>query len=126
MPRVEPMLRPITAVPATVVERARGASIQVLVGPEDGADRLVTRCFTMAPGGRIPTHRHADIEHQQVVLEGAMVVSLDGRERVARVGDCLLIPAGVAHWYENRGAEAVRFLCMIPRTESYRTEWLEE
>jgi len=40
-------------------------------------------------------------------------------------GDCLLIPAGVAHWYENRGAVPVRFLCMVPLTEAYQTEWLE-
>ncbi len=125
MPAIAPLVRPLSSVPEVRVERARGASMQVLVGPDDGADRLVTRCFTLSPGGRIPCHRHPDIEHQQLVLEGEMVVNLDGSERVARAFDCVLIPAGTAHWYENRGDRPVRFLCMIPRTEGYATEWLE-
>jgi quercetin dioxygenase-like cupin family protein len=125
MPDIAPLVRPLSAVPAVQVDRARGASMRVLVGPDDGADRLVTRCFTLEVGGRIPCHRHADIEHQQVVLEGEMVVSLDGSERFVRALDCLLIPAGTAHWYENRGDRPVRFLCVIPRTDSYATEWLE-
>jgi quercetin dioxygenase-like cupin family protein len=124
MSRISPLVRAISSVPSAPVEGARGATIQVLVGPSEGADRLLTRCFTLAPGGRIPAHRHPDIEHQQVVLEGEMVVELDGRQLVVRKGDCLLIPAGMAHWYENRTASEVRFLCMIPRTDGYRTEWL--
>ena len=71
-------------------------------------------------------HRHATIEHQQVVLEGEMAIALDDREVVVRAGDCLLIPAGVAHWYENRGDVPVRFLCVVPITSEYQTEWLEE
>ena len=125
MSRVEPFVRPIPSFPAVPVERAEGATIQVLVGPAEGAERLLTRCFTLAPGGHIPRHRHAEIEHQQVLLEGEMVVWLDGRELVARAGDCLLIPAGVAHAYDNRADRPVRFLCMIPRTEGYQTEWLD-
>ena len=61
----------------------------------------------------------------QVVLEGEMVLGLDGREAVARAGDCLLIPAGVAHWYANRGTQPVSFLCVVPLTDDYQTEWLE-
>jgi len=99
--------------------------MQVLLGPEDGAPGFATRRFTLEPGGRIPNHRHATIEHEQVVLEGEMVIGLDGREAVVRAGDCLLIPAGVAHWYENRGAVPARFLCVVPITAQYETEWLE-
>jgi mannose-6-phosphate isomerase-like protein (cupin superfamily) len=54
-----------------------------------------------------------------------MVIGLDDREVEVGAGDCLLIPAGVAHWYENRGLLPVRFLCMVPLTERYQTEWLE-
>jgi quercetin dioxygenase-like cupin family protein len=110
---------------AQPVERSRGATIQVLLGPEDGAPHFVTRRFTLEPGGRIPSHRHDAIEHEQVVLEGSMVLELDGLERPVSAGDCVLIPAGVAHSYENRGDRSVRFLCMVPRTDDYQTEWLE-
>ena len=126
MPSVQqPVVRSMTEAQEVAVDRARGATIQVLLGPDDGVPRFVTRRFTLAPGGRIPCHRHADIEHEQVVLEGEMVLSLDGEEHTVRQGDCIFIPAGVAHWYENRTPAPVRFLCMVPRTDTYETDWLE-
>ncbi len=121
----DPVVRSMDDPRPSVVEGARGASIQVLLGPEDGTPTFVTRRFTLDPGGRIPCHRHPTIEHEQVVLEGEMVLALDDREHVVRAGDCVFIPAGVAHWYENRGDTPVRFLCMVPRTADYTTEWLE-
>ena len=123
--RSEPVVRSMDDPRPSTVEGARGTSIQVLLGPEDGTPNFVTRRFTIDPGGRIPCHRHPTIEHEQVVLEGEMVLALDDREHVVRAGDCVFIPAGVAHWYENRGAVPVRFLCMVPRTADYATEWLE-
>jgi quercetin dioxygenase-like cupin family protein len=120
-----PVVRSMATVKAQPVEHARGAAMEVVLGADDGVPHFVTRRFTIAPGGRIPCHRHDTIEHEQVVLEGAMVVGLDGREQVAAAGDCLFIPPGVAHWYENRGDVPVRFLCVVPRTEVYQTEWLE-
>ncbi len=125
MSTLTPVIRPMSAAAETAVERSRGATIQVLIGPDDGAPRFFTRRFTIQPGGRIPKHRHADVEHEQVVLEGEMVIGLDDDERTVKVGDTLFIPAGVAHWYENRSAEPMRFLCMVPRTDRYETEWLE-
>ena len=110
----------------TAVERSRGATIQVLIGPEQGAPRFFTRRFTLQPGARIPKHRHADVEHEQVVLEGEMVIGLDDDTRTVRAGDSIFIPSGVAHWYENRSDAPMRFLCMVPKTADYQTEWLEE
>ena len=97
----------------------------MLLGPEIGVPNFVTRLFTIEPGGRIPCHRHDTIEHEQVILDGAMVISLDGREAEVTTGDSIFIPAGVRHWYENRGSEPVRFLCVVPNTADYETEWLE-
>ncbi len=121
----EPVVRPMNASEAVDVERSRGTTIQILLGPEEGVPNFATRCFTIQPGGRIPRHRHDFIEHEQVVLEGSMVIGLDEREATAEAGDCIFIPAGVAHWYENRGEVPVRFLCVVPITKDYQTEWLE-
>ena len=107
------------------VERTRGARIEILLGPEEGVPNFATRRFTVDPGGRIPCHRHDAIEHEQVILEGSMVIGLDDREVEVAAGDCVFIPAGVAHWYENRGDGPVRFLCVVPMTADYQTEWLE-
>ncbi len=122
---VEPVVRRADAARPVPVANARGATMQVLLGPEDGTPHFVTRRFTIAPGGRIPCHRHDTVEHEQVVLEGSMVVGLDRRQVEVGPGDCLFIPAGVAHWYANQGAVPVRFLCVVPLTEDYQTEWLE-
>jgi quercetin dioxygenase-like cupin family protein len=114
------------AVEAIAVPRCRGTTMKVLLGPESGVPNFITRQFSVEPGGRIPCHRHDSIEHEQVVLEGSMVIGLDGREAEVGPGDAVFIPAGVDHWYENRGADTVRFVCVVPRTDDYQTEWLEE
>lgn len=110
-------------VSAQPVERSKGATIQVLLGPEEGMPHFYTRRFTLEPGARIPAHRHAHIEHEQVMLEGEMVLIIDGEERLAKAGDCIYIPSGVFHAYENRSPSLARFLCMVPATEAYETEW---
>jgi quercetin dioxygenase-like cupin family protein len=119
------VVRAMSEVPSNTVERSRGATIQMLLGPDEGVPRFVTRRFTLEPGGRIPCHRHTSIEHEQVVMEGTMVLGLDDRAVEVGAGDCVFIPAGVAHWYENRSEAAVRFLCIVPITDDYETEWLE-
>ena len=121
-----PMVRSIDSVEPETVARSRGAAIQVLIGPADGAANFVTRRFTLAPGGRIPRHRHDTIEHEQVMLDGAMVLGLGDREVEVRAGDAIFIPSGTAHWYENRSDRPALFLCIVPTTAEYRTEWLEE
>jgi quercetin dioxygenase-like cupin family protein len=120
-----PVVRSLDSVEEVTVPRCRGASLKVLLGPETGVPNFITRHFTLEPGGRIPCHRHDDIEHEQVVLEGRMLIGLDARELEVGPGDSIFIPAGVSHWYENRESVAVRFLCVVPHTEDYQTEWLE-
>jgi quercetin dioxygenase-like cupin family protein len=78
------------------------------------------------PSKRFPSRGVAAPEHEQVVLEGTMVIGLDARESEVGPGDSIFIPAGVSHWYENRENVAVRFLCVVPHTDDYQTEWLEE
>ena len=119
-----PIIRSIEQVPATPVDRSTGANIRILLGAADGMPNFHTRMFTIEPGGRIPQHRHDTIEHEQVILEGEMVIGLDGSEKTVVAGSCVYIPAGCAHWYENRGVVSVRFLCMIPGNTPYGTEWV--
>lgn len=114
------------AAPAPPVKRARGARMAVLIGPEQGAPNFITRRFLLAPGGRIPAHRHPIIEHEQVMVRGEMVLGVNDEVRVVCAGDAMYLPAGCAHWYENRTTEEVEFLCVIPNTKDYITEWLED
>ena len=50
-----------------------------------------------------------------------------GRATVREVaaGQAVFIPAGTPHAYVNEGEEPVEFLCIMPKTSGYATEWLE-
>lgn len=75
----------------------------------------------------IPAHRHDAVEHEQVVVRGEMVLTLDGVEKVMRAGDAVFPPAETVHAYANRSkAQEVEFLCIVPATSDDRTEWLAE
>lgn len=107
------------------VERATGARMQVLIGPGEEAPNFITRKFTLEPGGRIPAHRHPDIEHEQFVLRGGMKLGIDSEVHDVKAGEAVYIPAGSTHWYVNDGSAPVEFLCIVPRTAEYKTEWME-
>ena len=124
--RTKPAVVALQVAPAAPVRKARGARMAVLIGPEQGAPNFITRRFLLASGARIPAHGHPTIEHEQVMVRGEMVLGMGGEVRTVRAGDAMYLPAGCAHWYENRTAEEVEFLCVIPNTKDYATEWLEE
>ena len=119
------IIRTIDSVISKEVERAHGATIQVLLGPDESMPHFYTRLFTLQPGGRIPKHRHDTIEHEQVLLSGEMVLTMDGKEHEVREGMAIYIPIGCAHAYENRSKAPVRFICIVPAIKDYRTEWLD-
>lgn len=119
------VVRPAKDIPSRPVEGARGAWVQVLVGPPEGAENFVLRKFTLDPGGTIPLHRHPEVEHEQYVLSGLIRLTLGPEVREVAAGDAVFIPAGVAHRYENLAPQPAEFLCVVPRTDVYQTEWLE-
>lgn len=107
------------------VPRTRGAHKAVLIGTSDGAPNFEKRRFVLDPGGRIPAHKHPDIEHEQYVLSGELEIGLDEETVRVRTGDVVFIPAGTVHWYENSSDEPAEFLCSVPITDDYETDWLE-
>lgn len=123
---MKPVVKQVASLEARPVERGEKAFIQVLIGPEDGAPHFITRKFTLLPGGRIPLHRHPTVEHEQYVLSGRMRVHLGGEVKEVSAGQAVYIPPGTPHAYANEGEEPVEFLCVIPKTAAYATEWLEE
>ncbi len=122
----EPLVTQPEQASTVPVLRARGARMAVLIGPDDGASHFVMRRFLLAPGGRIPSHSHESIEHEQVVIRGEMVIGLNDETHTVRAGDAIFIPAGTAHWYENKGTKEVEFLCVVPYTTEYSTDWIED
>lgn len=109
----------------TEVTAARNTRMVTLIGPDDEAPNFATRRFVIGPGGRIPAHSHPDLEHEQVVISGTMHIVLDGQERTVGAGDAIFIPVGTVHSYENTGDTDAEFICVIPSTDGYQTDWHE-
>lgn len=125
MGNTKSIVRPGDAVETVSIDGTRGARMAILIGPEQGAPHFVMRRFVVEPGGLIPEHDHEDIEHEQVVVRGELVLTLDGQTRTVRAGDAVYMPPGSSHRYENRTDSEAEFICVIPLTDGYGTRWLE-
>jgi len=95
------------------VEAADGLRKGVLLDESDGAPNFAMRRFELAAGAAVPRHTNA-VEHEQYVLAGEYVVGIGEEEHVVALGDALLIPAGVEHWYRNESGEPGAFICAVP------------
>jgi quercetin dioxygenase-like cupin family protein len=124
MTGTKPITKQSDSVKAQPVERAHKTHIQILLGPDEQMPNFYMRKFTIDPGGSIPLHRHDVLEHEQMVLEGEMVITLNGQQTMVKAGDVLYIPAKAAHDYKNQSSLPVSFLCMVPAITDYQTEWL--
>lgn len=107
-----PVVKRADAAPAKQINEGKGASIQVLVGPADGAPHFAMRRFRMEQGGGIPLHTN-DVEHEQYVLRGRARMRVGEKVHEVQPDDVLFIPAGVPHSYEVLDGP-FEFLCMVP------------
>jgi quercetin dioxygenase-like cupin family protein len=109
----EPMpVRHVDDVEASTVAGARDTTIQVLISAQEGP-HFALRKFSMQKGGGMPRHTNT-VEHEQYVLRGQATITIGDEMHQVRAGDVVFIPAGVAHSYENTGAGAFEFLCIVP------------
>ena len=107
-----PFVAPADAAPANPVTAGTSASMQVLVGPEQGAPNFVLRRFIMGSGGGMPFHTN-EVEHEQYVLRGRARVRIGDAVHEVKPDTTLYIPAGVPHSYEVLEAP-FEFLCVVP------------
>ncbi|HEY8236220.1 MAG TPA: cupin domain-containing protein [Gaiellaceae bacterium] len=92
-----------------------------LTGEEIGAGVSVI-VVDAAPGEGPRLHRHRYRE-VFVVLEGEATFTLGADQRVARAGEVVVAPAGVAHRFVNTGQERLRQVD-IHEHARFETEWL--
>ena len=119
----EPILKKVDEVEATAVPRANGATIKVLLGDKENMPNFHTRIFTLEPGAVIPKHVHDTIEHEQVMLEG--ILTINDKPYTVGPGDVMYIPKKASHSYQNVGQTQVRFVCIVPATIEYTTDFLD-
>ena len=77
----------------------------------------------MAPGQGPALHRHP-YEEVFVIVEGEATFTLGDERRVARAGDIVVAPPGVAHTFRNTGAGTLRQVD-VHAARRFNTEWLE-
>ncbi len=99
-------------VPMQPVQAGEGVYMQMLIGPDEGP-HFALRRFTIRAGGWMPRHTNR-VEHEQYVLQGRGRIAIGEEVLEVQAGDVVFIPAGVAHWYRNIGAEDFVFLCAVP------------
>ena len=106
------VVRAAEDVPFTTIAAGTDTSMQVLVGPAEGAPNFVLRRFRMEQGGGIPLHTN-EVEHEQYVLRGRARIRIGGELHEVRADDTLFIPAGVPHSYDVIDGP-FEFLCVVP------------
>lgn len=90
-----------------------GVTFRMLIGPDDGAPHFHMRRFDLQPAGHTPRHAH-DWEHEVYVLGGRGIVCTPNGERPIQAGQCVFVPAGDEHQFQNTGPETLAFLCLVP------------
>jgi quercetin dioxygenase-like cupin family protein len=85
---------------------ARTTDVGVVAGPEHGLRRLIVRVQPVAPDDVGHLHRH-DGDQILIVLEGEVLIEVDGEARVCRAGELGAAPAGAAHGFLGLGAPAL-------------------
>lgn len=101
-------------VPAEPVDE--GITIRWVIGKPQEAPNFALRVIEFAPGAVFDVHQHP-YEHEIFVLEGEGVAEGPGGEIHMRPGVALYVPPDEPHGYRNTGAEALRFVCVIPHPE---------
>lgn len=81
---------PVTGQRATYIETSR----------ETGGKRSIID-VEVAPGGGVPAHRHTDHEERIEVVEGELEVTLDGKKRLLRAGEHVVVARGTIHSFRN-------------------------
>jgi len=108
----EPVVRPAAQVPFLEVPAGQDTSMQVLVGPEQGAPHFALRRFVIQEGGGMPLHTN-DVEHEQYVLRGRARITVGDAVHEVQADHTLFIPAGVPHSYEVVEGP-FEFICVVP------------
>ena len=94
--------------------KAKGATMRIAAGPDDGAPNFIMRVFTVAPGGHSPRHLHG-FEHEIFFYQGSAEVYCDGETCRVGPGFAAYVPPNVEHQIINDGSADLVFVCVIPR-----------
>ena len=112
--RVDPVIS-VDQLPATPTAR-------LFEGAEHGGVAVSIFLVDAPPAAGPALHVHP-YDEVFVVQQGEATFMLAGETLVVRAGELVIAPAGVAHRFENTGAERLRLTSVSPSARA-STEWL--
>ena len=80
---------------------------------ETGGEAVVLEAFVRPNGFVASAHVHPSQDERFEILGGSVGFRLDKQEIVARPGDRVLVPAGMAHTFWNAGEDEAHFVCEV-------------
>ncbi len=95
--------------PVAGTANAVGFARKVLVGPQTGAIHTELAAGELAPAGWIRRHIHS-FEEALYVLQGDLLLDIDGHIHCLAAGDYALMPVGAWHALANASGAPVRWL----------------
>lgn len=104
-----------------VIDRGAGVRTTPLVGKWNvkGA-KLTTGMTRFEPGTGIAMHSH-NVEETVMILEGLATVVIGDETFECEAGDVTWIPAGIPHYFKNRGDGPMRIYWVYETQEVTRT-----
>jgi len=96
----------------TTIEFA-GFRVDFLVEAEDSGGSVTAFECGVGADAKVPVpHSHDAFEETIYGLEGVTTWTVDGEVHEVGPGDCICIPRGHVHGFENRGSGDAKFLAM--------------
>ena len=94
--------------------RFGGLVIRYLVDPQASGGSVAIFEFEVAPGAKVPAaHSHDAYEETSCGIEGVPYLHRQRQTMVAGPGDCVLIPRGAVHRFENLHSVPTKALVII-------------
>ena len=85
----------------------RTTEVGVIAGPEHGLQRLIVQVQPVAPDKVGHIHRHDSADQILCVLQGEVLIEVDGQSMVCGPGEMGVAPAGSPHGFLGLGAPAL-------------------
>lgn len=99
------------------MEGASNVRMRLLIGQDDGSDKIFMRHFFISSGGNTPFHQH-NYEHLvKVENNKGIVVDENGNEFEIAKGQSIFVRANEKHQFRNPFKEDFEFICIIPNPE---------
>ncbi len=91
-----------------------GGNILIKVDPSRGSNSVALGTQQVPVGGRIPIHRHAQMDEVFFVVEGSGTFILNDARLTVEKGATIFIPKGAWHGFDKGDKEMVLLWAVVP------------